>query len=498
MKKIVIRINGKHVNYEHTNSTKLISLQQWQLCLKKGIIHTAKVEQGYYNKQRKFSLNFFFAIFFGTLSSNFCLAQSITSDRKNSQVDEKSICATLEPDEEWEIEFAEKIKQYKENLLNRKTAVTYTVPVIVHILHSGVPVGTGENISAKQVASQMLVLNNDFAGNLTGTPAVFNSVNAGNIGIEFCLALKDQKGNLLPEPGIDRIDWYSKGWDDPGSINNISSLQPYFNNVVKPATIWDPVKYINIWVVDLNGLNLTGFAFFPAGVSNNFGASASTIETVNNSGIVMNYKAFGTIEAATFPYYDLGHITSHEMGHFLGLRHMWGDSNCGTDYCNDTPPAKQANNGCNSHPYNIGVCSGNTTGEMFMNHMDYSYDKCKSLFTKEQAIRMQTVMATGTYRKFLGTHGLCTSNSVGIQTSCCENSSNTFHVYPIPASEFIEFNVNNISNASYSILNGLGQQVLVGKIADSKKIDISSLRQGIYFICITYEGSYNLAKFLVE
>ena len=77
-----------------------------------------------------------------------------------------------------------------------------------------------------------------------------------------------------------------------------------------------------MWVCDLSG-GLLGYAQFPGG-------------TVSSDGVVCDYAYFGNIGTATSPY-DLGRTATHEVGHWLNLRHIWGDSNCGNDFCNDTP-----------------------------------------------------------------------------------------------------------------------------------------------------------------
>ena len=135
--------------------------------------------------------------------------------------------------------------QYKVPVLN------YTLPIICHVVTNGEAVGTGNNISAARIEAQVLQLNKDFA-NLSGSPYAASA----NTGIQFALARKNPNGTTLAEPGIDRINRNTKGW----------SAQPftadYVDTTIKPASYWDPTKYINIWLVDMSGDGILGFPHF--------------------------------------------------------------------------------------------------------------------------------------------------------------------------------------------------------------------------------------------
>ncbi len=317
-------------------------------------------------------------------------------------------CGTQPPPAEYEEWFSQKVAEYvAQQQLSRAAVVNYTIPVIIHIIHSGTAEGSGANISTAQAQSQIPILNADFAGtnsDIGSVPSVFNSVKSGNTGIQFCLAKVDPSGNLLAQDGIERINRVSRGWQNPGTMSS-GTLQSYFDQTIKPATIWDPTKYLNVWITDASTSGLLGYASFPAGTGL---TGLSGVESANTSGVVINYEAWGNIGSAAAPY-NKGRTATHEIGHWLGLRHIWGDGTCATDYCSDTPPAQGSNYGCPTHPYNSGVCSGNTNGEMFMNYMDYTNDACMYMFTLAQATRMQTAMANGTYRVGLNSSGKCNS-----------------------------------------------------------------------------------------
>ncbi len=128
---------------------------------------------------------------------------------------------------------------------------------------------------------------------------------------------------------------------------------------------------------------LLGFAQFP-----NSGAA-------NTDGVVIGHLYFGNNPSAN-PFH-LGRTTTHEVGHYLGLRHIWGDQNCGNDFVADTPTQQTSSSGCPNHPR---PTCGNT-GDNFQNYMDYTNDACMFMFTNGQKAVMQNVMATANRRSTL-------------------------------------------------------------------------------------------------
>jgi len=266
------------------------------------------------------------------------------------------------------------------------------IPVVVHIIHNGEPVGTGANISYAQVVSQIEVLNEDFRRK-PGTNG-FNSDPSGtDTEIEFFLAERDPAGNLLSEPGVDRFNGGRESWPK-GAIRNP------IDNVIKPVTFWPPENYFNIWTVNFGGFisrDLLGYAQFP---------SLSGLPGLNidegsreTDGIVVGYKYFGSSEKGDFPEliapFDLGRTTTHEVGHWLGLRHIWGDGDCSVDdFCADTPNAAAPNFECSANF----SCA---TDDMIENYMDYTEDGCMNIFTLDQKERMLTVLQNSPRRREL-------------------------------------------------------------------------------------------------
>lgn len=289
----------------------------------------------------------------------------------------------------------------------RREAITYRVPVVVHVIHNGEPVGTGSNISDEQILSQIAVLNRDFqrlnadAGN---TPPQFLPV-AGSFDIEFVLAKQTPDG--LPTTGILRVQGTRSQW----TIND--------NYELKSLSYWPAEDYLNIWVTTLAS-SYVGFAQFP--VSGLPGLENSSTNRLTD-GLVIHYDVFGSVDDGDFdldPQYNKGRTTTHEMGHFLGLRHIWGDDESeadacsGTDYVDDTPNQSFSTNGCPTGPRTS--CGSEN---MYMNFLDYTNDACMNLFTTGQVERMTTVLENSPRRaSLLTSHALLdpepVANNLGI------------------------------------------------------------------------------------
>jgi hypothetical protein len=256
-------------------------------------------------------------------------------------------------------------------------------------------------------------MNADFAGqgyNVGNCPQAFASLVA-NTGVQFCLATIDPTNGVMPEPGIDRINAQTNNWTNPQTLSSPNAIQNYINNTVKPATIWDPTKYFNVWISSkATDSGLLGYATFPSGTSLT-GIPGGFTGSATSDGVWCYSKIFGQLVGTLWATYDKGKVMSHEAGHWLGLRHMWGDGNCLTDYCNDTPWHKAPTSGgaCKTFPYLVNECGPGQSpnGRMFMNYMDYSDDDCLYMFTPDQTARIQTAMSQGSFRNVLGTHGLC-------------------------------------------------------------------------------------------
>jgi hypothetical protein len=415
-------------------------------------------------------------------------------------------CSSPFFNETYEEAFQLMLRKHEQFANNKKALTIYNIPVVFHIIHNGEAVGVGRNISKAQVASQITILNEDYRKMNTDfstwvTQTSFVNA-AADCEINFCLANIDPSGNELAEPGIDRIDRNSKGWAGP-SYQGYPEPGGYIDNTIKSGSYWDPDQYMNIWVIDMSD-NVLGYAQFPtietalSPVNDmyNYGGLATT------DGVVLEYRAVGNVGAATAPF-NKGRTATHEIGHWLGLWHINGDSNCGNDYVSDTPEQSSLTTGC---PNTIGSavaagCSNspNPPGKMYQNYMDYSDDRCLTLFTTGQKARMQAVLANCIRRNSLTTSTVC--NAVSVK----ENAfSLNFRVYPNPTDGDFFVDVNLVNNEDFviSIFNTLGQTVKEVKRIQSNggeiKIDLPDKNKGVYFVSIKTKSASIVKRIVIQ
>lgn len=301
----------------------------------------------------------------------------------------------MESAEQFENWMAQKIEEQRsiQEVASQSGGIIY-IPVVVHVIHNGDAYGTNENITDEQVQSQITVMNQDFR-RITGTPG-FNSNPVGaDTQVEFVLAKVDPNGN--PTNGINRVNLCQESWST-GAINS----------TVKPTTIWDPTLYMNMWSVNFSDGSLLGYAQFP---ESTLGGLTTTAQSATTDGVVAGYRFFGSsaLTAGAFQApYDRGRTMTHEVGHFLGLRHIWGDTNtcpatnttADKDFVADTPAANAPNYGCVA---NTNTCPSNPGNDMIENYMDYTDDTCMNIFTVGQASRITTVMNNSPRRSSLRT-----------------------------------------------------------------------------------------------
>lgn len=252
------------------------------------------------------------------------------------------------------------IESFTESYLRNPTANRLVngvieIPVVVNVLYKT----SAQNISDAQIASQITALNKDFSATNTDynlTPAIFQGVRSGNINVRFVLDKTVRKSTT-------KSSW---------STND--AMKKAANGIVPTS----PTTKLNLWVCNLGG-GILGYAQFPGG-------SSAT------DGVVIDDNAFGTTGTAAAPF-NKGRTATHEIGHWMNLRHIWGDATCGNDQVGDTPLHNTANYGCPASGHKS-TCSG-TPVEMTMNYMDYTDDACMYMFSAGQKTRMQAVFATG-------------------------------------------------------------------------------------------------------
>jgi hypothetical protein len=260
------------------------------------------------------------------------------------------------------------------------------IPVVVHVIHNNAAglIGglTNTNISDEQIYSQIKVLNEDYRKK-TNTRGFNTDPVGADTQVEFFLATKDPQGN--PSTGIVRVYNNQTNYDIISEREKLSRL-----------SYWDSNKYLNIWVVNMKD-DYLGYGEFPGGQGVDGIESEDAAERTD--GVFINYTAFGReIGSNTSGLYRYGRTTTHEVGHWFGLIHTWGDEFCGTDYCNDTPTITGPNRRSTCVSVNS-TCNGTRVRNMTENYMDYSPDECMNIFTGEQSKRIRAVIEVSKRRK---------------------------------------------------------------------------------------------------
>ncbi len=248
-----------------------------------------------------------------------------------------------------------------------------TIQAVVHVVYRT----DDENVSDAQVKSQIKSLNADFRAqnpDKRKVPDVWKGL-VTDAKIQFALTTKDPSGKRTS--GITRTATTAESFsaDDSVKTKRTGGVDP-----------WPTNRFLNIWVCTL-GDGLLGYAQFPGGPA-------------KTDGVVILNTAFGSTGSATAPF-NWGRTMTHEVGHFLNLRHIWGDRNdcTGNDFVADTPAAQQANTGKPRFPKI--TCRNGPTGDMFMNYMDYTDDDAMFMFTVGQVARMNATLA-GPRKKLAG------------------------------------------------------------------------------------------------
>lgn len=352
----------------------------------------------------------------------------------------------------------QKLRQ-KASGYNGTTAQTVsTIPVVVHVVWNT----PAQNIPDAQVISQIDVLNEDFRrlnADTVNTPVPFKPF-SGDAQIEFCLAQRDPQGN--PTTGITHTQT---------SVNNFVPLfcdTAIYYTATGGHDAWDTSQYFNIWVCNSGG----GMATWPG---------STVLCPGMKDGAVVDPMMFGTIGNLQAPY-TKGRITTHEVGHYLFLHHIWGldTAACATDSVADTPPEYLGQINCPSFPV-LDTCSPNFPGIMFMNYMDYTDDACKNQFSAGQCARMNWCLST--LRGTLLTSLACVPpagypeflNSISV-TASPNPSNGKFYFYVRLGEE---------KECSLTVVNLLGEKVYEARMGRAKEttfaVDLTALPKGIYF-----------------
>jgi len=286
------------------------------------------------------------------------------------------------------------------------TRTSITIPVVVHVVYSD----SAGDISDAQIQSQIARLNTDYNKENSDTgsvPAIWKST-AANIGIHWCLAVRDPNGNATT--GIRRVRTSTTSFSQNDAVKYTAQ---------GGDDAWPASSYLNIWVCNLGG-GLLGYSQFPGG-------PAAT------DGCVILNTGFGDQVGTTVAPYNLGRTVTHEVGHWLNLYHPFQGGCTGGDSCADTPPTAAATYSCPTFPLLGSGCSTTSPGIMFMDYMDYVDDACMYMFTNDQNARIQALFVPGGWRAAILNSLGCqavnpgpTPNFTANKTSICVGQAVTF------------------------------------------------------------------------
>ena len=324
------------------------------------------------------------------------------------------------------------------------TGTVVTIPVVVHVVYNT----AAQNVSQAQVEAQIRVLNEDFAklnADAGSVPALYAGVAAAT-NVQFVLAKRSPTGAATT--GVLRRQTKTRSFSSNDAVKSSSR---------GGSDAWPRDQYLNLWLCNL-GNGLLGYAQFPGG-------PAAT------DGVVCLYSS---VPGGTATSYNKGRTATHEVGHWLNLRHIWGDASCGNDLVADTPTQQTSNGGCPVFP----KITCNNQGDMSMNYMDYTFDQCMYMFTTGQSNRMDAVLTAGGARASLAT-------SLG-GTALRQLATTTTPVsfYPNPAADVLNLDLPAKAGKTYSVsvYDLRGHAMPQARYDGNGHVEVASLPKGLYYI----------------
>lgn len=362
-----------------------------------------------------------------------------------------------------------------------------TIPVVVHVVYKNAT----ENITNAQIQSQIDVLNADFRRyntDIYNAPAVFRGASYDPL-IQFCLAQRDPNG--IATNGITRT-FTTTTFDNLNTSFGCDGSKCLFADAGGGKDFWNKSEYLNIWVCNITDFNngLAGLALPASAV-----VSPSILQGM---GVVLDYRAIGTIGSAIFPK-NKGRTATHEIGHYLGLWHLWYQNDtpgvCQSDSVFDTPPQDEPTFNCPTASFPVlDGCSivPSWGGIMFNNYMDYTNDNCQNMFTIGQSARMEAML----FNQYLSFQ-----TSLGCQAATgLEETINNYnvHVFPNPNNGSFNINIEDVTNfKEFKIVDALGK-VIYSEKNKSNTYTVNEFAKGIYFLVITFNHQAIHKKIIVN
>lgn len=316
------------------------------------------------------------------------------------------------------------------------------IPVVFHVVHRT----NAQNIPDERIFEQIDQLNMDYSATNPDTSTVPTEFKPfiSDTKVRFVLANTDPDGNTTT--GITRDSTTNFSFDISDDGIKYSSMGG--------VDAWDTDNYLNIWVGNISA-GILGYAMPPVNAGN------------SNDGVVIGYRYVGYNSNGQ---YDKGRTATHEVGHYLGLEHVWGQGGCSSDDgIQDTPVQSGPHYGVSSHP--LASCGSN---DMFMNYMDYGNDEVLVMFTTDQKTKME-------YSLDIIRNGLGIAEPVGIE----EETPEVLSVYPNPTSDLVNITFKeNVDNGQVQIIDVTGRVYFAQQVEGTQKltIDVSNLVQGLYFV----------------
>ncbi len=378
---------------------------------------------------------------------------------------------------EYRKQLDEQIARVARERVNREDGEIYRIPVVFHVVYRN----DEQNVPDEKLFEQIDILNRDYGRlneDTVNTRQEFLPV-AASTGIEFFLAEWDPQGN--PSNGITRTET---------STNSFwLSMTGMKSDATGGADAWDVNQYLNIWVCNMaipfiNTPFILGFATPPNGAPN--WPDGSGAEQPQYDGVVLHYEVVGSIDNPdqTFASISKGRTATHEVGHYLGLRHIWGDGDCTEDDgLDDTPEAAEAQQQTCDYSTNSCTDSVNDLPDQIENYMDYSDENCMNMFTQQQAAAMRYVLENFRSSILL---------SINEQKSAIKSITG----YPNPANEFLNIYFEEKDEIKSVDIHASDGRFIRAVTTENGRINIGNLSSGIYFIYVHNNNGFKPLRFI--